>query len=66
MHPNWEKVQEYCEMKDMPEDARLLELGWITGEVIMTYIECRWYRKFGHLAHNYRNREQEEKGRLTL
>ena len=41
MCPNWEKVQEYCKMKDVPEDARLLELGWMTGEVIVTYIECR-------------------------
>ena len=24
------------------------------------------YRKFGHLVHNCRNREQEEKGRSTL
>ena len=44
---NWEKAQEYCEMKDMPKDARLLELGWMTGEVIVTYIECRWCRKKG-------------------
>ena len=27
---------------------------------------CWGYRKFGHLAHNCRNREQEEKGRSTL
>ena len=27
---------------------------------------CWGYRKFRHLACNYRNREQEEKGRLTL
>ena len=53
-------------MKDVLEDARPLELGWMTGEVIVTYIECRWYRKFGHLAHNYRNREQEKKERSTL
>ena len=38
-------MQEYCEMKDMPEDARPLELGWMTGEIIVTYIECRWCRK---------------------
>ena len=30
----------------MPEDARLLELGWMI-EVIVTYIECRWCRKKG-------------------
>jgi len=27
---------------------------------------CWRCRKFGHLAHNCRNREQEEKGRSTL
>ena len=41
VHPNWKKAQEYCEMKNKLEDARLLELGWMTGEVIVTYIECR-------------------------
>ena len=40
-HPNWEKVQEYCRVENVPEDAWLLELGWMTGEVIVTYIECR-------------------------
>jgi len=45
--PNWEKVQEYCEMKDMPEDTRPLELEWMTGEFIVTYIEYRWCRKKG-------------------
>jgi len=30
----------------VPEDARLLELGWMI-EVIVTYIECRWCRKKG-------------------
>jgi len=34
-------------MKDVPEDMRPLELEWTTGEVIVTYIECRWYRKKG-------------------
>jgi len=29
----------------VPEDAQLLELGWITEEVIATYLECRWCRK---------------------
>jgi len=40
-YPNWEKIQEYCEIKDVLEDTRLLELGWMTGEVIETYTECR-------------------------
>jgi len=45
--PNWEKVQEYCRVENVPENAQLLELGWITKEVIVTYIECRWCRKKG-------------------
>ena len=31
----------------MPENAQLLELEWITEEVIVTYIEWRWCRKKG-------------------
>jgi len=42
---NWEKVQEYCGVENVPEDAWLLELGWITEEVVVTYIEYRWCRK---------------------
>ena len=34
-------------MENVPEDAWLLELGWMTGKVIVTYIEYRWYRKKG-------------------
>jgi len=41
VHPNWEKVQEYCGVENVPEDAQLLELGWMTEEVIATYIEYR-------------------------
>ena len=40
-HSDWEKAQEYCGVENMPEDAQLLELGWMTGEVIATYIEYR-------------------------
>jgi len=29
----------------VPEDVQLLELGWMTEEVIATYIECRWCGK---------------------
>jgi len=55
-HPNWEKVQEYCRVENMPEDAQLLELGWMTKEVIATYIGCRWCRKKG--MHRENNRGQ--------
>ena len=47
VYPNWEKAQEYCGVENVPEDAQLLELGWMTEEVIATYIGCRWYRKKG-------------------
>ena len=40
----------------MLEDTQLLELGWITEEVIVTYIECRWYKKKG--MHRENNRGQ--------
>ena len=39
--PKWEKAQKYCGVENVPEDVQLLELGWITEEVIVTYIECR-------------------------
>ena len=38
---NWEKIQEYCRVENIPENVQLLELGWMTEEVITTYIECR-------------------------
>ena len=38
---NWEKVQEYCGVENVPEDIRLLGLGWMTEEVVVTYIECK-------------------------
>ena len=40
----------------MLEDAWLLELGWMTEEVIATYIECKWYGKKG--MHREDNRGQ--------
>jgi len=54
--PKWEKVQKYCGRENVPEDAQLLELGWMTKEVVVTYIECRWCRKEG--MHREDNRGQ--------
>ena len=45
VRPNQGKVQKYCRVENVPEDAQLLELGQMTEEVIATYIECRWCRK---------------------
>ena len=55
--PKWEKAQKYCGVENVPEDVQLLELGWITEEVIVTYIECRWCRK--KRMHRKNNRGQE-------
>ena len=44
-YSNWKKIQEYCKVENMPEDAWLLELGQMIGEVIVTYIKYRWYEK---------------------
>ena len=52
--PNWEKAQEYCRVENVPEDAWLLELEWMTGEAIATYIECRWCGKKGVYWENNR------------
>jgi len=41
VHPNWEKAQEYYGVENVPEDTQLLELEWITEEVVAIYIGCR-------------------------
>jgi len=56
VYPNWEKVQEYCGVENVPEDVQLLELGWITEKVVVTYIGCRWCGKKG--MHRENNRGQ--------
>ena len=40
-YSKWKKAQKYCGGENVPEDAQLLELGWMTEEVIATYIEYR-------------------------
>ena len=35
----WWKVQEHCK-EGIPDEACLLELGWYTKEVIVSYVEC--------------------------
>ena len=42
-----EKAAHVARPQNVLENAQLLELGWITEEVIVTYIEWRWYRKKG-------------------
>jgi len=53
-YSKWKKAQKYCGGENVPEDAQLLELGWMTKEVIATYIECRWCGKKGMYRENNR------------
>jgi len=54
--PKWEKVQKYYRVENVLEDAQLLELGWMTEEVVATYIECKWCGRKG--MHRENNRGQ--------
>jgi len=38
----------------VPEEAQLLELGWYTPEIIVTYNECREYRRKGSYVEDNR------------
>ena len=38
--PTWEKTQEYCdEWTIPPEDALLLDRGWVTEKIVVTYVD---------------------------
>ena len=50
-----QKVQEHCG-EGIPDKACLLELGWYTKEVIVTYMECEKCEEKG--CHVNDNREQ--------
>jgi len=50
------RAKEYCG-KEVPEEAHLLELGWCTREVIVTYIKCERCGEKG--CHVKDNKEQE-------
>jgi len=47
------KAEKYCG-KGVPEEARLLELGWYTLEIIVTYNECRGCGRKGSYAEGNR------------
>jgi len=47
------RAEEHCS-KEVPEKARLLELGWYTPEIIVTYNECRGCRRKGSYAEDNR------------
>ena len=49
------RAKEHCS-KGVPEKAYLLELGWYTKEVVVSYLVCEMYRSQG--CHVEDNREQ--------
>jgi len=48
-----ERAEEHCG-KEVLEEARLLELGWYTPEIIVTYNKCRGCRRKGSYAEDNR------------
>ena len=51
-------MQEYCgEESTPPEGVLLLERGWITREIVATYVDCRGCEGKGVQTH--KNQEQE-------
>jgi len=55
VHVLRQKAQEHCE-EGIPDEACLLELGWYTKEVIVSYVECERCGQKG--CHMEENREQ--------
>jgi len=47
------KTEEHCG-KGVPEKVQLLELGWYTLEMIVTYNKCRGYGRKGSYAEDNR------------
>ena len=57
VHSIWEKVQEYCDEQSMPlEGALLLNRGWVTEKVVVTYVDCGGYNSRG--VQTYENQGQ--------
>ena len=47
------KVEEHCG-KGVPREAQLLELGWMTKEVVVLYLTCKCGEKGSHVEDNWR------------
>jgi len=46
------KVEEHCG-KGIPREMRLLELGWITEEIVVLYLTCKCREKRSHVEDNW-------------
>jgi len=45
------RTEEHCE-KGVPEEARLLEIGWMTEEIVVLYFSCKCGEKGSHVEDN--------------
>jgi len=45
------KAEEHCR-KGVPREARLLELGWMTEEIVVSYLTCKCGEKGSHVEDN--------------
>jgi len=46
------KAEEHCG-KGVPREARLLELGWMTKEIVMSYLTCKCREKGSHVEDSW-------------
>jgi len=46
------KAEEHCR-KGIPREVRLLELGWMTEEVVVSYLTCKCREKGSHVEDNW-------------
>jgi len=46
------KAEKHCE-KGVPREARLLELGWMTEEIVVLYLTCKCREKGSHVEDNW-------------
>jgi len=47
------KAEEHCG-KGVPREVQLLELGWMTEEVVVSYLTCKCREKGSHVEDNQR------------
>jgi len=45
------RAEEHCR-KDIPKEARLLEIGWMTKEIVVLYLTCKCREKGSHVEDN--------------
>jgi len=46
------RAEEHCE-KDVPEETQLLEIGWMTEEIVVSYLTCKCGEKGSHVEDNW-------------